>query len=50
MNYINKYPSLREASRQTKIDERDIGKVCKGRRKTAGGYIWKYEEEPYSSL
>ena len=36
------YPSIREAERQTLIDSGDISKVCKGKKKTAGGYTWKY--------
>lgn len=36
------YPSMREAQRQTKIFSTAIGKVCKGERKTAGGYHWEY--------
>lgn len=43
-NYINSYPSAREASRQTNINQGSISKCCKGERKTAGGYIFKYKE------
>lgn len=42
---INEYLSLREAERQTKIKYIDISKCCKNKRKTAGGYIWKFKEE-----
>lgn len=34
------YPSIKAAERQTNI--RHIGECCNGKRKTAGGYIWKY--------
>ena len=34
------YPSVSEASRQTGISH--IHQVCKGDRKTAGGYHWEY--------
>lgn len=44
MNFINLYESIRQASKETYIDAGDIGKVCRGRRKTAGGYIWKFKE------
>lgn len=39
------YPSARDASRQTKIDQSSIGKVCKGKQKSAGGFHWEYVEE-----
>lgn len=43
-NIINRYPSYREAQRQTGVDA--IDKVCTGyrNRKTAGGFMWRYEE------
>jgi len=41
-NLIQIYPTMSEAERQTGIPEPNISKVCKGERKTAGGYIWKY--------
>lgn len=34
------YPSIMEARRQTRI--RNIGECCRGNRKTAGGFHWKY--------
>ena len=39
---IEKYKSLSEASRQTKINLGHIGECLKGKRNIAGGYIWKY--------
>lgn len=43
MNFINEYPSIREAVRQTGIDRSNISKCCKGKVKSAGGFIWKYK-------
>jgi len=40
--FIASYISQEEASRITGIDPNNIGKVCQGKRKTAGKYIWKY--------
>lgn len=40
--YIATYPSTMEASRQTSVHCGNIGECCLGRRKTAGGYKWKY--------
>lgn len=39
---IKKYPSAAEASRITNIDSTSIRMCCNGKRKSAGGYIWKY--------
>ena len=39
---IAKFPSAMEAERQTKINHRHISECCKGSRKTAGGFMWKY--------
>lgn len=39
------YPSIMEAERQTGIYNTAIGRVCKGKQKTAGGYQWKYIEK-----
>lgn len=41
---IAEYPSTREAERQTGCNHCHIGKCCKGKLKSAGGYIWKYKE------
>lgn len=43
-NFLVEYVSLKEAERQTKANSGHISEVCKGKRKTAGGYIWKYKE------
>ena len=39
-NFIEQYPSIAEAKRQTKISH--IASVARGERKTAGGYIWEF--------
>ena len=39
---IKKYPSAKEAELDLNIGKGDITKVIKGKRKTAGGYNWKY--------
>lgn len=43
LNLINKFSSISEAERQTGIPNTNIVKCCKEERKTAGGFIWKYE-------
>jgi len=39
-NFVNSYGSTREAKRKTNISH--ISSCCNKKRKTAGGYIWKY--------
>jgi group I intron endonuclease len=43
LNLINTYCGKREAIRQTGID---MGQALIGKKHTAGGYIWSYEEIP----
>lgn len=43
-NLIAIYESAAEAMRQTGINNRGISLVCNGKRKTAGGYIWRFQE------
>lgn len=40
---INKFESVTEASNKTKIKICNISQCALGQRKTAGGYIWRYE-------
>jgi len=40
---VNEYPSVREASRKTKISKDEIGLCARGKREEAGGYEWRYE-------
>ncbi len=39
---LNTFPSAKEASRQLKLDSSTISKVCRGKNKTHGGFIFKY--------
>ena len=40
--YIATYPSAAEAARQLNLDSSTITKVCRGKNKTHGGFIFKY--------
>lgn len=40
--YIDTYPSMRDASLKTGVCHSSITQVCKGERKTAGGFKWRY--------
>jgi hypothetical protein len=39
--FIKEWPSLKEASQTLNIKSGDISKVCNGKQKTAGGFVWK---------
>ena len=41
---LRTYVSISEAARDTKISSSNITMVCKGTRKSAGGFAWKYTE------
>jgi hypothetical protein len=41
--YTHTYNSILEASEKTGASARHISCVCKGKRKTTGGFVWKYE-------
>lgn len=51
MVFIKEYPSIKEASRQTGINDRHISAVCqhKPHYNTAGGYVWKYKDYSLSN-
>lgn len=40
--FLSAYPSQREASRQTGVSADMIGRACRGKAKTAGGFIFKF--------
>ena len=46
MNHIKVYSSLTEAAKDNDITSGgDISSVCRGKRKTAGGFKWMYKED-----
>lgn len=42
--FVKRFESIADASRETNICKSGIGRVIKGERKTAGGYIWRKGE------
>lgn len=44
-NFIKDWESARQVYRQLKIQYKNICKCCKGERKKAGGFIWKYKNK-----
>ena len=43
-NFVRRFNSATEAEQLTGINRKNISSVCNGKRKTAGGYIWRKEE------
>lgn len=43
--FIRKWDSLIQVEKELNINHSKISMVCNGKRKTAGGYIWRYESE-----
>ena len=41
-NLLNSFVSVKEASDYSKLDNTSIIHCCAGRRKTGGGFVWKY--------
>lgn len=42
--FIDTYKTAKEASTKLKINAEGIGQCCRGRAKSAGGYVWSYEK------
>lgn len=40
---IKRWGSIADVERELKIPHSNISKVCRGKRKTAGGFYWRYE-------
>jgi hypothetical protein len=40
--FLTEYKSVSEASKLTGCNRTSIAKVCRGERKSCGGYNWKY--------
>lgn len=44
-NFIKEYSTMTEASRETGVSVSKISAVCRGVRKTAGGFIWEFSTD-----
>lgn len=44
MNFIKKWESMAQASKELKISQGDISKCCNGKRNSCGNYIWLDDE------
>lgn len=40
--FVKRWEKALDATKELGIDQSTIGRCCKGKQKTAGGYIWKY--------
>ena len=45
MELIKQWDSVSEAQRSLGIEATNIVKCCKGKGKTAGGFVWRYEDD-----
>lgn len=43
--HIRDFESIAEANMETKIYKSNISDCCKGKRKSAGGYIWQFQNK-----
>jgi hypothetical protein len=43
--FLNEYDSIKDANLDTNINMSDISQCCQSRRKTAGGYVWKFKND-----
>ena len=43
--YICKYPSAMEVQRSLGVAQQNVTACCKGKLKSAGGYVWYYKED-----
>lgn len=48
-NFINEFDTLTQATIKTGVNTSKICAVCKGRRKTAGGYRWAYANDKHQT-
>ncbi len=44
MNILNVFRSMKEAEDCTGVNSKNIQRVCSGKRRSSGGYIWKYKD------
>ena len=44
-NFIKQWNSIKEASESLKIKYQGISRVCRGLRRTCGGFMWEYAEK-----
>ena len=44
-NFLHEYISASEAARQTGLHAQNISGVCRGIKKTCGGYKWRYKKD-----
>ena len=48
-NLLNVYESMDEASKKTGITKSTICSVCKGKKNTAGNFVWRYFDDPLTN-
>ena len=48
--FVATYPTQCEAQRATGVAQSNIYKCCRGKLRSAGGYVWRYANEPSGEL
>lgn len=43
-NVLREFESITAAAKEMKLNEANIGTVCRGGRPLAGGYRWRYKQ------
>ena len=43
--FIRQWKSIKEAKKELHLENAHISQVCQGQRKTAGGFIWRYDSD-----
>ena len=49
-NLVALYNGIREAGRVTNTESSSISEVCQGKKITANGYIWRYQEDSFDKF
>lgn len=44
-NFIKEWESIMQASKETKVKYYSISNNCRGKQRSAGGFIWKFKED-----
>lgn len=45
LSVIKVFESMKIAMRETGVNKSTISQICRGLKRTGGGYIWKYAEK-----
>lgn len=49
-NFVKEFSSIKDAEKETGVCNKHISTVCRGRRNSTGGFIWKYSDYEYIEI